>query len=80
MKKIAAILLAGGLLAGVVGNAAAAPKPVWTDDAGDADAAQGVGQSIPAGFDLVSGSITRVKDNLEFTVTHADMPPSGSLH
>jgi hypothetical protein len=79
MKKIAAVLLAGGLIAGLVGQATAAPKPAWTDEAGDADNAQGLGQSIPAGFDLVSGSIAKNGSNLDFTVTHADMPPSGSL-
>lgn len=80
MRKIAAILLAGGLLTGVVATAgAAAPKTVWEDDAGDADLGQGAGASVPGGFDLVSGSIAKNKSNLEFTVTHADMPPTGSL-
>lgn len=80
MRKIAAVLLAGGLMAGLVGQAgAAAPKPLWTDDVGDADNGQGLGASIPGGFDLVSGTIVKNKSNLDFTVTHADMPPSGSL-
>ena len=79
MKKIAAILLAGGLVAGLVGQATAAPKPAWTDEAGDADNGQGLGQSIPAGFDLVSGSIAKNGSNVDFTVVHADMPPTGSF-
>ena len=79
MRKLAAVLLAGGLVAGLVGQATAAPKPAWTDDAGDADNGQGTGASIPGGFDLVSGSIVKKGSNLDFTVTHADMPPSGSL-
>jgi hypothetical protein len=80
VKKIAAVLLAGGLLTGVVAQAgAAAPKPAWTDDAGDADNGQDLGASIPGGLDLVSGTIVKNKDNLDFTVTHADMLPSGSL-
>ena len=79
MRRIAALMLAGGLIAGLVGQAAAAPKPAWTDETGDADNGQGTGASIPAGFDLVSGSIVKNKSNLDFTVTHADMPPSGSL-
>ena len=79
MKKIAAVLLAGGLLVGVVAQAGAAPKPAWTDDSGDADNGQDLGASIPAGFDLVSGSIAKKGSNLDFTVTHADMPPTGSF-
>lgn len=80
MRKMAAIMLAGGLLFGAIGPAGAGKATtVWEDDAGDADNGQGTGVSIPAGFDLVSGSIAKNKSNLDFTVTHADMPPSGSL-
>ena len=79
MKKLAAVLLAGGLVAGLVGQATAAPKPAWTDESGDADNGQGLGASIPAGFDLVSGSIAKKGSNIDFTVTHADMPPTGSF-
>ena len=80
MRKALAILLAGGLMIGLVASAHAAPKPVtvWEDVAGDADAAQGLGQSIPAGWDLTAGTIAKNGANLEFTVTHADMPPVGS--
>lgn len=81
MKKSLALLLAAGMLFGVVAQASAGPKPVnvFEDPAGDADAAQGVGQSIPAGLDLAGGSLALNGKNLEFTVTHHDMPPSGSL-
>jgi hypothetical protein len=81
MKK-SSLILAGVVIIGLLGPANAAPKPVtvFEDVAGDADLAQGIGQSIPGGFDLLSGSIKKVgKDQLEFVVTHADMPPSGSV-
>lgn len=57
--------------------AAAAPKIVWEDNTNDSDL------GIPAGFDqtgldLVSGALARNGDNIEFTVTHAGMPPTGS--
>ena len=80
MRKIATILLAGGLLAGVVGSANAAPTQVFTDAAGDAgNQDSGVPGADQAGFDLVSGTIEGKGKNLEFTVTHAAMPASGSL-
>ena len=79
MRKIAAVLLAGGLLAGVVGSASAKPVAVIEDPSGDADAGQGAGASIPGGFDIVEGSIEKKGADLVFTMTHADMPPSGSL-
>ncbi len=80
MKKLSVYIVAALAFAAIAAPATAgAPKTVWEDDAGDADAAQGLGQSIPAGFDLVSGAIAKGKTTLDFTVTHADMPPSGSL-
>src|SRR5687768_12180708 len=79
MKKIAAVLLAGGMLVGVLGPAGAKPKPMWEDAAGDADVGQGSGQSIPAGLDLIGGGIELKGKDLVFSVTHADMPPAGSL-
>ncbi|MGH2746854.1 MAG: hypothetical protein ACRDKB_02870 [Actinomycetota bacterium] len=80
MKKLAALVLAAGLVAGLVTAAEAAkPKAVWEDETGDADNAQGLGMSIPGGFDLVEGQIAKVKKNLEFTAVHADMPPGGTL-
>ena len=79
MRKIVNLLLAGALVLGVVGAAqAGAPTKVWEDPAGDADNAQGTGASIPGGFDLAEGSITKNGANLEFTATHADMLPAGS--
>jgi hypothetical protein len=80
MRKLS-VALAVGVLTGVIALPveASKPKPVWADGKGDADAAQGLGASIPGGFDLVKGAIARNKKNLEFTVTHADMPPSGTL-
>lgn len=90
MRKILALVLAGVLMLSVTGVAQAGKKkkkkgkaPVemvmFTDDAGDADVGQGLGASIPAGVDITEGKIKAAGDNLEFTVTHADMPPSGSL-
>ena len=80
MKKLISLALAGGLLLGVVSAAhAGGAAKVFEDAEGDADLGQGLGGSIPAGFDLTSGSILRKGANIEFTVTHADMPPSGSF-
>ena len=80
MRKIVHLVLTGAMLLSVAGAAqAGAPKKVWEDVTGDADNAQGLGTSIPGGFDLLEGSIAKNKANLEFTVTHADMPPTGSL-
>jgi hypothetical protein len=83
MKKIFATFVILGLIVGSIGSASAAKKPkaitLFEDPSGDADNAQGLGQSIPGGFDLVSGTVKKVgKDELEFVVTHADMPPTGS--
>jgi hypothetical protein len=78
-KTISFIALAGLLLAFTGGANAAAPKQVWEDVAGDADNGQGLGASIPAGFDLASGSIARNGKNLDFTVAHHDMPPTGTF-
>src|SRR5687768_8042921 len=81
MRKLIALTLAGGLLAFAATPAAGAAKPVtvWEDPAGDADGGQGLGQSLPAGLDIVSGSLVRNGNNIDFTVTHADMPPVGSF-
>lgn len=79
MRKIAAVLLAGGMLVGVLGPAGAKPKPMWEDASGDADAGQGAGASVPAGLDLIGGAIELKGKDLVFSVTHADMPPTGSL-
>ena len=81
MRKLIVTILSLGLIAGMLPQAFAAKTagPVWEDPAGDADGAQGLGASIPGGFDLVSGAIVKNGSNLEFTVAHADMPPAGSL-
>jgi hypothetical protein len=64
---------------GVLGpSSAAKPKNLWEDVAGDADLGQGLGASLPAGWDLKSGEIVKNGADLEFTVTHHDMPPTGS--
>jgi hypothetical protein len=81
MKKLLSLGLLSAVMIGAAGLAqAAAPKPVtvFEDPSGDADFRRGVGQSIPAGVDLVSGSIAQDGKELEFVVTHADMPPTGS--
>lgn len=80
MKRIIGIVTTAAVSFALMAPAEAAkPVTVWEDATGDADMGQGLGQSIPAGFDLVSGSLVKNGDNLEFTVTHADMPPSGSF-
>lgn len=80
MRKIIHLALAGAMLWTVAGAAqAGAPKTVWEDPAGDADNGQGLGASVPGGFDLTEGSIAKDKKNLEFTVTHAEMPPTGTV-
>ena len=78
MKKLVSALLAGGLLMGVVASAQAKPAGVWEDVAGDATMGQAP-SSIPGGFDLASGAIEAKGKNIEFTVTHHDMPPFGSM-
>jgi hypothetical protein len=79
MRKLTVVLMVSGLLwAAAAAAEASKPKTVWKDPSGDADLGQGVGQSIPGGFDLASATIARNKNNLEFTVVHHDMPPAGS--
>ena len=79
--RIRTFVVLGAVVTGLMGAPppAHALKSLWTDPAGDADVAQGTGQSIPAGFDLTDGIIRRKGKNLEFGVVHADMPPSGTL-
>lgn len=81
MKKMIAasgiVALGISVVAGPT-TANAKPKVVWEDNTNDSDL------GIPAGFDqsgfdLVSGSLARNGDNIEFTVAHAAMPPIGSL-
>lgn len=90
MRRFIGLLVVGALVVSTGGTALGAKKkkkakkaPVeavmWEDVSGDGDAGQASGQSIPGGFDLVEGKVKKAGDALEFTVTHADMPPSGSL-
>lgn len=79
MKKILAALMITALSLGLIGGAnAAKPVKLWEDASGDADVGQGLGASIPGGWDLAEASIVKKGANLEFTVTHHDMPPTGS--
>ena len=81
MRKLVAALVAAGLVGGFSGQGVAAvPRRVFTDPAGDAGN-QGIGAPgfSEVGLDLVHGTITKKGGNLEFSVLHASMPPSGSL-
>lgn len=79
MRKLIAPIMTAVLCLGIIGPVEGAkPKTIWEDVAGDADVGQGLGASIPGGFDLAEGTIAKNKKNLEFTVTHHDMPPTGS--
>ena len=87
MKKLLALVLTTGLAFSLVGSASAGrATKVFEDPVGDAgiEGGDAIGENhIPgfdqAGFDLVSGEITRAKRNLEFKVTSAAMPATGSL-
>lgn len=87
MKKLLTFALAGSLAVGLIGSASAGrPVTVFEDPAGDAgiEGGSAVGEhAIPgfdqAGFDLVSGEIARAGKDLEFKVTSAAMPATGSL-
>ncbi len=85
MRKTITFLLAASMLVGAAAfaEAAKAPKPVtlFEDDEGDA----GINAAGPApavgetGVDLVSGQVTQKGKDLEFVITHASMPPTGSF-
>lgn len=79
MKKTLSLIAAAAITVGILGPAAAKPVTVIEDASGDADVATGAGASIPAGLDITAGSIEKKGKDLIFTVTHADMPPAGSL-
>lgn len=87
MRKVIAIMAAGALLlslpavaqAGKKKKKAAGPITLWEDAAGDADIGTGGGQSPPLGVDLAGATLVKKGANVEFTVTHHDMPPVGSL-
>jgi hypothetical protein len=79
MRRLTTVLVTGAVLMGLVAPAdAAKPKTLWEDGSGDADVGQGLGGSIPGGWDLAEGSVVKKGANLEFTVIHHDMPPTGS--
>lgn len=79
MKKLITILAIGALSVGLIAPAdAAKPTKLWEDPADDADLGQGLGSSLPGGWDLAEGSIVKKGKNLEFTVLHHQMPPTGS--
>jgi hypothetical protein len=56
---------------------------VFTDPAGDVGGDElptgAIAEATASGFDLTKGTIVRKGKNLEFTVTHAEVPPSGHL-
>lgn len=79
MKKLISTLLAGGMLLGVIGAAQAAPAVVVTDASGDATLESQLPASVPGGWDITEGAIERDGANINFTVTHGDMPPFGSM-
>ena len=84
MKKLIAVAAIGGLVA-LATPTQAAPKAskevvVFEDKTGDAgNQDSGVPGFDQAGFDLVSGAISSGGGNVVFTVTHAAMPPPGTL-
>ena len=80
MRKLIAAALAGGLLIGLLSPAYAKPMTVMTDAAGDAgNQDSGVPGADQAGFDLLKAEMEQKGKNAEFKVTHAAMPPSGTL-
>lgn len=86
MKRLLALAVIGSLTLGLIGAAHAAKTVrVFEDPVGDAGVEGGNAGHHPvpgldqAGLDLVSGDITRVGKNLEFKVTSAGMPTTGSL-
>jgi hypothetical protein len=81
MKRIISTAC-GVLLIALIGSASAAPaKTVFTDATGDVGTPDtgAIPPATASGFDLVKGAIVRKGKNLEFTVTHAEVPPSGHL-
>jgi hypothetical protein len=76
--RIAALAITSALLAAPAADAKLPTFTAFEDPSGDADNGQGLGQSIPAGFDLTAGYITYANKELGFTVEHADMPSVGS--
>ena len=81
MKTLRFVLVALVAMALLPGGAAAKPVTVWEDGANDAgpDTTGPAPVFTEGGFDIVSGAINKAGANLEFVVTHAAMPPGGSL-
>lgn len=81
MRKLLAVLAAGGLLiAANIPAKAGLPQVVFEDAEGDAGIAAEDIALAPAteqGMDLVSSSLARVKKDLIFSVTMAGMPADG---
>jgi hypothetical protein len=82
-KRLMGLVMTGALLSGLITPLpaeASRQSRLWEDLAGDAG---NQGTSIPGatqgGFDLVGGSIKKVKQDLEFSVEVAEMPSTGSL-
>ena len=81
MRKLGLTLVTGALVMALGMSAqAGAAKTVWTDASGDAgNQDSSVPGGTEGGFDIVKGAIARKGANLEFTVTHAAMPATGTL-
>jgi hypothetical protein len=83
MRKLGTTLITGALLFGLIGGAhAGKPSTVFEDAANDAGSHE-QGVALPpatlAGLDLVSGTIAKSGADLEFAVTTAGMPPTGTV-
>lgn len=81
MRRTLMVLAVGALSAMAVSPGAHASKPakVWEDPSGDTEVSGNqVGPLAQGGFDLTGGEIARNGENLEFTVTHSAMPPTGT--
>ena len=81
MRRLIALVLAGGLLIAAMGPVQAKPTQVWEDAAGDAgNQDSGVPGVDQLGYDLVGGAIEKKGKNLNFVVTHAAQLPIGTGH
>lgn len=80
MHKFIATILTGAFVIFPVGPATPKPVQVWEDPSGDAgNQDSGIPGASQAGFDLVGGSIAKVKQDIEFTTEVAEMPATGAL-
>jgi hypothetical protein len=82
MRKLTTALATGALVFGLIAGAhAGAPVTTWEDpanDAGNSEQAAALPPATLAGLDLVKGTIAKSGKDVEFSVTHASMPPTGS--